>query len=109
MGAHIGRRALRGAKIGLIAGLCLASLYLVLGTRGNELTEVLGYSLLVLGFPAVFLIEPVLQWSGIQGGMREYVVLVVLALSLNGCLWGTLLGTILIAPSLGGRQGGRGA
>jgi hypothetical protein len=109
LGAHIGRRALRGARIGLIAGLCLASLYLVLGIRGNELTEVLGYSLLVVGFPAMFVIESVLQWSGIQGGMREYVLLVVLALSLNGCVWGTLLGTILTAPSLGGRQGGRGA
>src|SRR5213079_1288495 len=46
---HIRRGVVRGGSVGLIAGLCLAALYLVLGLRRGELTEPIGYSLLVVG------------------------------------------------------------
>lgn len=108
MGRHITHRILRGARSGLVAGLCLAALYLVLGARVNEFTEFLGYSLLVVGFPSVFAILPVLQWIGIQGGLGEYVALVLLALSLNGILWGAILGSVLISLPSPDRQRNRG-
>jgi len=102
----IGHRILRGARIGFIAGLCLAALYLGLGVRPSELTEPLGYSLLLVGFPMVFAILPLLKWAGIQGGLGEYVPLVVLALCLNGILWGALLGAILTSPRSPDGSGG---
>jgi hypothetical protein len=45
---------LRGARIGVLAGITLAVLYIALGTRVNEFTELLGYSLVIVGFPALF-------------------------------------------------------
>ena len=54
MGAPIGRRMLRGAGIGLAAGLSLAGLYFALGVCGSARP-----------------ILPLLQWVGLQGGLRE--------------------------------------
>lgn len=105
MGAYIGRRMLRGAGLGLTAGLSLAGLYFVLGVCGSPRTEFLGYSLLAIGFPSVFVILPLLQWLGIEGGRGECVPLVLLALPLNGSLWGALLGVILTSPRSPGRRG----
>jgi hypothetical protein len=39
----------RGARIGALAGIALAVLYIALGTRVNEFTELLGYSLVIVG------------------------------------------------------------
>lgn len=104
----MGRRMLRGARIGLTAGLSLAGLYLVLGVCGSARTEFLAYSLLAVGFPSVFAILPLLQWVGIQGGLGECVPLVLLALSLNGSLWGALVGAILTSPPSLDRRKDRG-
>jgi hypothetical protein len=94
LNARIGDGIQRGAKVGLIVGVGLAVLYLALGVRVNEFTELIGYSLLLVGFPTVFAILPVLKWLGIQGGMGEYVPLVSLTLSINGIPWGALLGAL---------------
>jgi hypothetical protein len=44
----------RGARLGLLAGIALAALYIALGIRVHEFTELLGYSVGVVGFPALF-------------------------------------------------------
>jgi hypothetical protein len=108
-GAPKRRRGIhRGAKIGLIVGVGLAVLYLALGARVNEFTELIGYSLLLVGFPTVFGILPVLKWLGIQGGMGEYVPLVSITLSVNGILWGALIGALLASSPSTRHQDGRG-
>lgn len=87
------RATLKGAKIGLLAGVCLAALYLVIGALADtETTKSLGFSLLLVGFPTLFAVVPALQWSGLQGGMREGVVILLLTLSLNSALWGAVIG-----------------
>jgi hypothetical protein len=94
--AEIWWGTLKGAKIGFLAGLCLAALYLVIGALGDtELTKSLGYSLLLVGFPTFFAIVSGLQWLGIQGGTREWVAIVLLTLSLNGALWGAVIGAAI--------------
>src|SRR6476646_4775846 len=51
-GPKILRGSLRGAKIGLLAGLCLALLNPVILVFGDiELNKTVGYTLLFLGFP----------------------------------------------------------
>ena len=93
--AHIARGVRRGARIGLLAGMLLALSYIALGTRVNELTELLGYSLAVVGFPALFAAIPVVQASGLRGGLGEYALLVSVTCPLNGVLWGAILGAVL--------------
>ena len=99
MDAHIGRRMRRGARIGVLAGITLAVLYIALGTRVNEFTELLGYSLVIVGFPALFAAIPVVQELGLRGGLGEYAALVSLTFSLNGILWGAILGVVLSSPA----------
>ena len=99
MDANMGRRMRRGAKIGVLAGIALAALYIALGTRVHEFTELLGYSLAIVGFPALFAAIPVVQASGLRGGMGEYAALVSLTFPLNGLLWGALLGILLSSPA----------
>jgi hypothetical protein len=90
----VGRQALRGARIGLLAGLCLSVLYLALGAIGTtDFGKSLGYSLLLVGFPTLFAVVPVLEWLGLQGGAYQGVAALLLTLSLNGALWGAVLGT----------------
>ena len=102
MKAELWRGTLKGAKIGLLAGLGLAAVYIVIGALGDtELTKSLGWSLLLVGFPILFAIVPTLQWLGIQGGMVEGVVAVLLTLSLNGALWGAVIGGTVALTSLG--------
>jgi hypothetical protein len=55
----------RGARIGALAGIALAVLYIALGTRVSEVTELLGYSLVIVGFPALFAAIPVVQALGL--------------------------------------------
>ena len=95
MDAYIGRRMRRGARIGVLAGITLAVLYIALGTRVNEFTELLGYSLVIVGFPALFAAIPVVQELGFRGGLGEYAALVSLTFPLNGLLWGAILGVVL--------------
>jgi hypothetical protein len=103
--AEIWNGALKGAKIGFLAGLCLAALYLVMAALGDtELTKSLGFSLLLVGFPTLFAIVPALQWLGIQGGTREGVTLLVLTLSLNSTLWGAVIGAAARLMSLVNRK-----
>jgi hypothetical protein len=97
--AHIGRRMWRGARIGVLAGITLAVVYIALGTRVNEFTELLGYSLVVVGFPALFAAIPVVQALGLRGGLGEYAALVSLTFPLNGILWGAILGILLSSPA----------
>jgi hypothetical protein len=92
------RRILRGAQFGTLGGVGLAGLYLLLGANGNELTEVLAYSLVLAGFPVVFTVSPMLNWLGVGSGLAEYVGLVSLALPLNGGPWGACLATLLARP-----------
>ena len=99
MGTPIGRRMSRGARIGALAGVALAVLYIALGTRVNEFTELLGYSLVIVGFPALFAAIPVVQELGFRGGLGEYAALVSLTFLLNGILWGAVLGVILSSPA----------
>ncbi|HEX3233751.1 MAG TPA: hypothetical protein VHR41_06115 [Gemmatimonadales bacterium] len=99
MDAHIGRRMWRGARIGVLAGITLAVVYIALGTRVNEFTELLGYSLVVVGFPALFAAIPVVQALGLRGGLGEYAALVSLTFPLNGILWGAILGILLSSPA----------
>ena len=105
MQTEIWRGLLKGAKVGLLAGLCLAAPYLFIGALGDtELNKSLGFSLLLVGFPTLFPIVPALEWLGIQGGTREGVVLLLLTLSLNGALWGTVIGTVVTLGLLGRRK-----
>jgi hypothetical protein len=85
----------RGARFGVLAGITLAVLYIALGTRVNEFTELVGYSLVIVGFPALFVAIPIVQELGLRGGLGEYAALVSLTLPLNGILWGALLGALL--------------
>ena len=105
MNAHIGRRMRRGARIGLLAGITLAVLYIALGTRVNQFTELLGYSLGIVGFPALFAAIPVVQGLGLRGGLAEYAALVSLTFPLNGILWGAILGVVLSSPATPDGQG----
>jgi hypothetical protein len=94
--SDIGRRALRGARIGALVGLCLAAAYLALLSVGNtESDKSLAFSLLFVGFPTLFAVVPVLEWLGLQAGAREGVPVLLFTLSLNGALWGTMLGAAL--------------
>ena len=105
MQTEIWRGLLKGAKVGLLAGLCLVAPYLFIGALGDtELNKSLGFSLLLVGFPTLFAIVPALEWLGIQGGTREGVVLLLLTLSLNGALWGTVIGTVVTLGLLGRRK-----
>jgi hypothetical protein len=100
MNAAIWRGPLNGAKVGLLAGLCLAAVYVVIGALGDtEFNKSLGFSLLLIGFPTLFAVVPALQWLGVQGGTREGVALVLLTLSLNGVLWGALIGAAMTLAS----------
>jgi hypothetical protein len=103
--AEIWRGTLKGAKVGFLAGLCLAAVYVVIGVLGDtELTKSLGFSLLLVGFPTLFAIVPALQWLGVQGGTYEGVAIVLLTLSLNGALWGAGIGAAVALGSLGHRK-----
>jgi hypothetical protein len=100
---HPGLRhqALRGARLGLLAGLCLAALYAALGAIGTtDFDKSLGYSLLLLGFPTLFAVVPALHWLGLEGGTYEGVAALLVTLSLNGAMWGALLGAALGLGSL---------
>jgi hypothetical protein len=95
------RGSLRGAKIGLLAGLCLALLYPVILVFGDiELNKTVGYTLLFVGFPLIFAVEPFLRSLGLQGGKTEAVALVLLSLPLNGALWGALIGSVIARLSV---------
>jgi hypothetical protein len=103
--AEIWRGTLKGAKVGLLTGLCLAALYAVIGALGDtELNKSLGFSLLLVGFPTLFAMVSALQWLGLQGGMREGVAVLLLTLSLNGALWGTVIGAAVTLGSRGHRK-----
>jgi hypothetical protein len=83
----------RGARIGALVGLCLAAVYLALLAMGDtESDKSLGFSLLFVGFPTLFAVVPALERLGLQGGTGEGVAVLLLTLSLNGALWGTVLG-----------------
>jgi hypothetical protein len=102
---EISRGTLKGAKIGCLAGLCLAALYVAIAALGDtELGKSLGFSLLLVGFPTLFAVVPALQWLGVQGGTREGVAVVLLTLSLNGALWGAVIGAAITLLSLGHRN-----
>jgi hypothetical protein len=103
--AEIWWGTLKAAKIGFLVGLCLAALCLVIGALGDtDLTKSLGFSLLLVGFPTFFAMVSALQWLGMQGGMREWVATVLLTLSLNGALWGALIGAAITMRSPGHRK-----
>jgi hypothetical protein len=92
----IGRRALTGARIGLLTGLCLAAIYLALGAVGTtDFDKSLGYSLLLVGFPTLFAVVPALEWMGLQGGTYQGVAALLTTLCLNSALWGAVLGVAL--------------
>jgi hypothetical protein len=93
--AHLVRRMRRGARIGFLAGVALALLYIALETRVTAYTELLGYSVGVLGFPALFAALPVVQATGLRGGLGEVAALVSITFPLNGILWGAILGALL--------------
>ena len=99
MNSHIGRRMRRGAGIGVLAGITLAVLYIALGTRVHDFTELLGYSLVIVGFPVLFAAMPVVQELGLRGGFGEYAALVSLTFPLNGVLWGAILGVVSRSPA----------
>ena len=105
MNAAIWRGPLKGAKVGFLAGLCPAAVYVFIGALGDtEFNKSLGFSLLLIGFPTLFAVVPALQWLGVQGGTREGVALVLLTLSLNGLLWGALIGAAMTLASRGHGQ-----
>jgi hypothetical protein len=82
--------------MGLLAGLGLAAVYAVIGVIGGvEVTKSLGFSLLLVGFPTFFLVVPLLQWLGLQGGTLEGVAILALTLSSNGALWGLVVGALV--------------
>jgi hypothetical protein len=94
----IRRGMVRGARIGVLAGLSLAGLYAAIGALATtEFTKSLGHSLLFIGFPTLFAVVPALQWLGLQGGRLEGVVALLLTLSVNGALWGAITGALLAA------------
>lgn len=97
----IWRGTLKGAKTGLLAGVCLAVVYLVIGAlTDTEFNKSLGFSLLLVGFPTLFAVVPALQWLGVQGGTREGVALLLLTPSLNGAVWGAIVGAAVTLWSL---------
>jgi hypothetical protein len=87
---------LRGARIGVLVGVCLAAVYFALGAVGTtDFGKSLGYSLLLVGFPTLFAVVPALEWLGLEGGTYQGVAALLLTLSLNGALWGAVLGAAL--------------
>jgi hypothetical protein len=99
---ELGRRILKAARIGMLAGLCIAVVYAVLGAVGTtEMSKSLGFSLLLLGFPTLFAVVPLLQWLGLQGGTSEGIAVLLLTLSANGALWGAVVGAVVGAWRLG--------
>ena len=93
MGTGIGHRALKGARIGFLTGLCLAAIYLALGAVGTtDFGRSLGYSLLLVGFLMLFAVVPALEWLGLRGGASEGVAALLATLCLNLALWGAVLG-----------------
>jgi hypothetical protein len=89
----IAQLSLRGARIGVLVGVCLAAIYFALGAMGTtDFGKSLGYSLLLVGFPTLFAVVPALEWLGLEGGSYQGVVALLLTLSLNGALWGAALG-----------------
>ena len=102
----IAQRALRGARIGVLAGVCLAVIYFALGALGTtDFGKSLGYSLLLVGFPTLFAVVPALEWLGLEGGTYQGVAALLLTLSLNGALWGVVLGAAFgLAQRLHRRQ-----
>lgn len=101
MKTGIGRAALKGARIGILVGICLAAVYIVIGVLGTtELTKSLGFSLLLVGFPTLFAVVPALEWLGLQGGTREGIAVLLLTLMLNGALWGAIIGAAAGLASL---------
>jgi hypothetical protein len=99
--AELRRGVVQGARTGLFTGLGLAVVYVVLGVLGDtEFTKSLGYSLLLVGFPTLFAVVPALQWLGLQGGTPEAVVALFFTLTLNGMLWGALIGAAVALRSL---------
>jgi len=96
----IRRSTLKGARIGLLTGLCLAVLYLVtLALADTELDKSIGFTLLLVGFPTLFAVVPLLGWLGLAGGQHEGVAMILLALPLNGAFWGTVLGAVIALGS----------
>jgi hypothetical protein len=103
--AEIRRGILKGAKIGFLTGLGLAALYVVIFLLGDtELTKSFGWSLLLVGFPTLFPIVSAIEWLGLQGGTSEGIIVVLLTLSLNGALWGAVIGFAVTFASLGYRK-----
>ena len=77
----------------MLVGICLAAVYIVVGVLGTtDIDKSLGYSLLLIGFPTLFAVVPVLEWLGLQGGTREGIAVLLLTLTLNGALWGAIVG-----------------
>lgn len=94
------RGTLKGARAGVLIGLGLAALYLVVLFAGStELNKSVGYSLLLIGFPMIFVVEAFLQSLGIQGGKTEAIAVVVSSLPLNGALWGAAVGSVIALVS----------
>jgi hypothetical protein len=92
----IAKLALKGARIGVLAGVCLALIYFALGAVGTtDFGKSLGYSLLLVGFPTLFAVVPALEWLGLEGGTYQGVAALLLTLSLNGALWGAVLGAAI--------------
>ena len=96
MRTGIRHRALKGARIGFLTGLCLAAIYIALGAMGTtDFGKSLGYSLLLVGFPMLFAVVPALEWLGLRGGTYEGVVALLVTFCLNLALWGVALGVAL--------------
>jgi hypothetical protein len=60
--------------------------------------------MLLVGFPTLFVVVPVLEALGLQGGPREGIAVLLLTLTLNGALWGAIIGVAaarLIRPVTG--------
>ena len=105
MNAEIGRAALRGVRIGMLVGICLGAVYIVIGALGTtELNKSLGFSLLLVGFPTLFAVVPALEWLGLQGGTREGMAVLLLTLTLNGTLWGAIIGAAVGLGSMSQRS-----
>jgi hypothetical protein len=101
MKTGVGRATLKGARIGILVGICLAAVYIVIGVLGTtELNKSLGFSLLLVGFPTLFAVVPALEWLGLQGGTREGIAILLLTLALNGALWGAIIGAAAGLASL---------
>jgi hypothetical protein len=92
----IAQLALRGARTGVLVGMGLAVIYFALGALGTtDFGKSLGYSLLLVGFPTLFAVVPALEWLGLEGGTYQGVAALLLTLTLNGALWGAVLGTVI--------------